>query len=86
MPGAQQQMLMQSGFNPNMNQQFRPNAAMQQKAMQVSRNALSASEAMSQLQYQGQMNNAMMMNMANSGSPLLGPLHDNQIGSNGMPF
>lgn len=38
MPGAQQQMLMQSGFNPNMNQaQFRQNAAMQQKAMQVCR-------------------------------------------------
>ena len=85
MPGAQQQMLMQSGFNPNMSQQFRPNAAMQQKAMQVSRNALSASEAMAQLQYQGQMNNAMMMNMANSGSPMLGPMPDNQFGANGMP-
>ena len=37
MPGAQQQMLMQAGFQPNMNQaQFRQNAAaMQQKAMQV---------------------------------------------------
>lgn len=37
MPGANQQMLMQTGFNPNtMNQaQFRQNAAMQQKAMQV---------------------------------------------------
>ena len=70
MPGAQnQQMLMQAGFQPNMNPQFRPNAAaMQQKAMQ------------------GQMGNAMMMqNMANAGSPMLGPMGDAQFGANGMP-
>ena len=62
--GAQQQMLMQSGFNPQMNPQMRPNGAMPPKGVQVR-------ETMpfdTMLTSQGQMPTMMM---GNAGSPMM---------------
>ncbi|KAK5950554.1 hypothetical protein OHC33_008497 [Knufia fluminis] len=68
-PGAQQQgMMIQAGFNPQMNPQFQRNGAMPPKGMQVSivRDAIRGKADYDQ----GGMPNGMM-NMGNGGSPMM---------------